>query len=293
MFEKYSHCPLCKSGRFHNVQIVKDFSVSQESFAINECEECKLLFTNPFPTKENIGNYYKSEHYISHTNKSNSLINFLYKQVRNLTLGKKIGLIKGLKAKSILDVGCGTGHFLEKAYKKNFKIKGIETDKTARENISTDIKQFILPSINDLPQNENYDVITMWHVLEHLHNLQGSFSHLNKVLKKKGYFIIAVPNPASIDAKHYKEYWAAWDVPRHLYHFKPEQIKYLFKQHNLLLIKQLPMKFDSFYVSMLSEKYKGKGFLNQIIFGMIYGFLSNFKASKNQYSSLIYIGQKK
>lgn len=293
MNEKHTLCPLCKSGLFHDKYAVNDFSVSREEFTVCECESCKLLFTNPYPSEENIASYYKSEAYISHTNKANSIINFIYKKVRGITLKRKVGLIKKLKAESLLDVGCGTGNFLHQAYKENINITGVETDEQARKNIHPEIKENIYPSISDLAKTEKFDVVTLWHVLEHLHNLQDSFTQLNKLLRNDGYFIVAVPNPSSYDARHYKEKWAAWDVPRHLYHFRPEQVKFLFDQHNILLINILPMKFDAFYVSMLSEKYKGKNILNQMIFGTIYGFLSNFKASKKEYSSLIYIGQKK
>ncbi|MGK7391920.1 MAG: class I SAM-dependent methyltransferase [Candidatus Cyclobacteriaceae bacterium M2_1C_046] len=293
MNEIYTNCPLCKSGLFHDKFEVKDFSVSKEIFTICECENCKLLFTNPYPSAESIGPYYKSEEYISHTNKANTLVNILYKKVRNFTLQKKIRLVKNLNGTSLLDVGCGTGHFLYESYKQGLQVSGVETDKQARLNIPGEIKDKVYSSISKIPVNKKVDVITLWHVLEHLHNLQDSFKELNNHLERKGFFIIAVPNPSSYDAKHYRNKWAAWDTPRHLYHFRPEQVKLLFEQHNILLINILPMKFDSYYVSMLSEKYKGKNILNQMIFGMIYGFLSNFKASKEEYSSLIYIGQKK
>lgn len=291
--EEYKNCPLCKSGHFHVEHHVKDHSVSQEKFTICQCEACGLLFTNPFPSIDKIGEFYESEEYISHTNKANTLINYLYLKVRNFTLQQKVKLLQKLNAKKLLDVGCGTGHFIQEAAASGIHVAGVETDEQARQHISPEFKSSIYSSIDQVPQENKYDVISLWHVLEHLHDLPRSFLKVVSLLKKEGYLIVAVPNPSSHDAEHYKNYWAAWDVPRHLYHFKPKQVKKLFEDHNILLINILPMKFDSFYVSMLSEKYKGKNIIFQMIFGTIYGFLSNFKASKEQYSSLIYIGQKK
>jgi 2-polyprenyl-3-methyl-5-hydroxy-6-metoxy-1,4-benzoquinol methylase len=288
----YNKCPLCNSGHFHTYKKIKDHSITKEVFTISECTTCHLLFTNPIPDEDNIGRYYKSSAYISHTNKANNPVNFLYKIVRKFTLLGKISLIKKYGGNSLLDVGCGTGLFLEEAYKKGFTIKGVETDSDARLIQSQLISNQVVDSISKLPVKDKYDVITLWHVLEHIHHLNNRFQQLSEVLKRKGYIFVAVPNPESWDAKHYEEYWAAWDVPRHLYHFRKKNIKQLFHQHNISLVEMIPMKFDSFYVSMLSEKYKGNSIINQLFKGFINGIKSNFKAENKNYSSTIYIGQK-
>ena len=288
----YTKCPLCNSGHFHDYKKIKDHSISKEIFSISECTSCHLLFTNPVPDQEHIIHYYKSETYISHTDKANNIVNLLYKAIRQFTLKRKISLIKKFGGNKLLDIGCGTGKFLEEALKNGFEINGVETDVTARANQSYLIDNQIFNSINAVPKSTKFDLITLWHVLEHIHHLQDQFENISELLKPNGFIFIAVPNPDSWDAHHYQEFWAGWDVPRHLYHFKKSNVKQLLERHNISLIDTLPMKFDSFYVAMLSEKYKGQPFINQLIRGFINGIRSNFKAVNKNYSSIIYIGQK-
>lgn len=288
----YNKCPLCDSGRFNTYKRIKDHSVSQEIFTISECRVCHFLFTNPIPDQDHIGRYYKSDTYISHTNKANNPVNFLYKIVRKITLQNKIAMIKKYRGQNLLDIGSGTGLFLEEALKNDFSIKGVETDSIARSNQPEHISNQVVNSISKLPVEYKYELITLWHVLEHIHNLKDQFKNISEILKDKGHIFVAVPNPESWDAKYYEEYWAAWDVPRHLYHFRKENVKQLFNENNISLVEMVPMKFDSFYVSMLSEKYKGRSLINQLVKGFISGIKSNFKAENKNYSSIIYIGQK-
>jgi SAM-dependent methyltransferase len=270
--------------------ICDDHSVSGESFALVKCSNCSLVITSPRPKNQYLSNYYKSDQYISHTDKANSLINIVYKIVRNYTLSQKVKLINRLNKKtgSLLDYGCGTGDFVKDARKKNWQAFGYEPDDDARNIADKKNKGFILSQVN---QNKDvFDVITAWHVIEHVADLRQAITDLKKKLKDNGHLIIAVPNHNSMDAKHYGRYWAAYDVPRHLYHFNKLSMQALAKNYKLKLVETLPMKFDSYYVSMLSEKYKERGnFLN----ALKVGFNSNAKAAHNQeYSSLIYIFKK-
>lgn len=267
----------------------KDYTVSEQLFDVKRNHAYDMLVT--FPVPKNLEDYYKSEKYISHTDSKKGFFNKIYQFVKNYTLQKKVDLINsfGFENKSILDVGAGTGDFLKVCLQNNWTVFGTEPNQKAREIAKQ--KQLFLK--NDLQEfsNKKFDVITLWHVLEHVENVSVFISQLKNLLSENGKLIVAVPNFKSDDAKHYKEFWAAYDVPRHLWHFSQKSIHLLFENENMSVQKILPMKFDSFYVSMLSEKYK-TGKLNFLI-GFWRGFVSNWKARKtSEYSSLIYIIKK-
>ena len=293
MFEKLERCPICKSDKLSNHIICKDHMVSGESFAITRCSNCSFLFTNPRPNQENIGSYYHSEKYISHSNQANNFINSIYKLTRLFTLSKKVKLINTISTeKSVLDFGCGTGDFLYKCKINGWNIAGLEPDENARDQAKKKTETSIIKNINELNKIDNISLITLWHVLEHVPDLNSTIESLKSKLSKNGKILIAVPNYQSYDAKLYREHWAAYDVPRHLYHFSMDTMKLLLNNHGLKIYKTIPMKIDSFYVSLLSEKYK-KGKSNYIK-SFINGYKSNIYANKNenQYSSIIYIAGK-
>lgn len=289
MYERLDNCPLCNSGHFHNKIITKDHTVSGESFAIVECDKCKLNYTNPRPSINEIDSFYKSDDYISHSNQSKSLFDLIYRSVRYYTLRSKLRLINSLDTKkTLLDYGCGTGNFLNLCKNADWQVTGFEPNRTAREIAARLTNENILNSTEEIPSGQQYHIITLWHVLEHIHDLQGTMKLLTSKVKKKGFLVIALPNINSWDAQHYKEHWAGYDVPRHLYHFNPETFKTLAESNNLKISKIIPMKFDSFYISLLSEKYKYNR--NNLYRAIINGFKSNKNARRsNQYSSLIYI----
>ena len=289
MYERLENCPSCNHSLFDNYLICQDYSISNESFALVKCKKCELIFTNPRPAPDKLSKYYESDTYISHTYKSNSPINVLYKLVRYFTLRKKRRLIQRFKSSgTILDYGCGTGDFLKECKKGGWKTHGIEPNARARKISISKVNQNIYNSIEQLDKNNHFDIITAWHVIEHVSDLKKTVKKLRKKLTKEGYLIIAVPNVDSYDSSFYKEAWAAYDIPRHLYHFSSYSFLNLAKSEKLDLVKVFPMTFDSYYVSMLSEKYKtGK---NHFIRGFINGWKSNIKAAKTgNYSSLIYV----
>ena len=270
----------------------EDYTVSHETFSISIDKESELLVTTPQPKEENLGKYYESEDYISHSDTKKSVVDKLYHSVRNYTIKKKVKLINSLNTdeKTILDIGAGTGDFLAACKNDGWKVTGIEPNEKAVEIMNSKLgssKVQIFSDINEL-NSESYDVITMWHVLEHVPNLKEYIAKLKLLLKPNGTLIVAVPNFKSFDANHYKEFWAAYDVPRHLWHFSRKSISDLFGQENMKVEKVLPMKFDSFYVSLLSEKYKtGK---SNLVKAFWVGLKSNSKArSSKEYSSLIYV----
>jgi 2-polyprenyl-3-methyl-5-hydroxy-6-metoxy-1,4-benzoquinol methylase len=267
----------------------KDYTVSEQLFDVKRNHAYDMLVT--FPVPKNIEHYYTSEKYISHTDSKKGFFDKIYQFVKNYTLQKKVDVINsfGFENKSILDVGAGTGDFLKVCLQNNWKVFGTEPNQKAREIAKQ--KQLFLKNDWQEYSNKKFNVITLWHVLEHVENVSEFISQLKNLLSENGKLIVAVPNFKSDDAKHYKEFWAAFDVPRHLWHFSQKSIHLLFENENMSVEKILPMKFDSFYVSMLSEKYK-TGKLN-FLFGFWRGFVSNWKARKtSEYSSLVYIIKK-
>jgi len=284
-------CPICLSAQSSLVITTKDFSVSGESFSIVACSECGFQYTNPIPEESVIGKYYKSESYVSHSSSKKGLINRIYHMVRWYSLRKKVKLINKLGiGRTLLDIGAGTGHFLKVAGKGGWTTAGLEPDDDARQLAKTMNGVDILPleNLHTLEPGQ-YDVITMWHVLEHVYHLRKDLARIVELLKPDGTLVVAVPNRKSYDARHYKEFWAAYDLPIHLYHFTEPDIQKLMDQFGLELVKVRPMVFDAFYVSMLSEKYKG----GNIIKGILTGLKSNWLAKEDSYSSQIYILRRK
>ncbi|MDQ1168062.1 bifunctional 2-polyprenyl-6-hydroxyphenol methylase/3-demethylubiquinol 3-O-methyltransferase UbiG [Flavobacterium sp. SORGH_AS_0622] len=267
---------------------VKDHSVSKEIFDLYYDEELDMLITSPQPELQNLGKYYESEDYISHTDNKRSLFEKAYHFVKNIALQNKLNLINCEQPKKgkLLDIGAGTGDFLLTAKNNGWETIGVEPSERAK-NIAKQKGILFVEEISSL-ENNSLDVITMWHVLEHVPNLEFQIQELKRLLKPTGTLIVAVPNYKSFDANHYQTFWAAYDVPIHFWHFSKKSIQLLFERVDMKLEKILPMKFDSFYVSLLSEKYK-TGKMNYIKAFFI-GLKSNWKAKKtNEFSSHIYV----
>jgi 2-polyprenyl-3-methyl-5-hydroxy-6-metoxy-1,4-benzoquinol methylase len=288
----YTHCPVCGSSDIHPILTAKDHSVSGEEFVIWQCQSCTLRFTQDVPDENSIGSYYQSQDYISHSNTNKGLLNKLYQAVRKFTLGQKSGLVISHTTKKgrILDIGAGIGAFLYEMKQKGWDIDGVEPDYGARQQAKNlfAINLKPTPELYQLPHG-SYDAITLWHVLEHVEPLQDYVAQLKKLLTPNGRIFIAVPNYTSLDADLYGNRWAAYDVPRHLYHFTPRSIEVLVEKHGMKIITRKPMWFDAFYISLLSSKYR-TGSTSWLGAG-INGIRSNFKAlvNKKKASSLIYI----
>lgn len=266
---------------------VKDYSVSQETFELLYVQDLDMLITNPQPSLEKLPSYYESINYISHTDGNKSFFEKIYQFVKSIALKNKLKLINSQSKKGrILDIGAGVGDFLAIAQNDGWQAFGIEPSDKAK---AIAIKKGV-SFVDDLSELENnsFDVITMWHVLEHVPDLENQILQLKGLLKSNGTILIAVPNFKSFDANYYGKFWAAFDIPIHLWHFSKTAIEKLFAVENLKLIKVIPMKFDSFYVSLLSEKYK-TGKMNYIKAFYI-GLKSNWYGKKNsEYSSHIYV----
>lgn len=289
------NCIVCNSSDFTKFLEPRDYFFTEEQFYIYKCNDCGFKFTTPVPSPDDIGRYYKSADYVSHSDKNKGLFFKLYQKVKNINLKNKYNLVLLYSGKGkILDYGCGTGDFLRLFKNNGWLCSGLEQDEDTRLYASS--KQGIemgKPADIEKLQPYSYDVITLWHVLEHIHDINIKLEQFKKLLKPDGVLVIAVPNADSFDARHYGKYWAAYDVPRHLYHFSQNSLEKLLKKHQLEIIATKNMLFDAFYVSILSEKY----LKNPVYFlkGVFWGFVSNLKILFKKYpaSSTIFIIKKK
>nr|WP_320037092.1 class I SAM-dependent methyltransferase [uncultured Bacteroides sp.] len=290
-------CPLCGGTHLNKKMTCTDFYASGEQFDLFQCENCDFQFTQGFPVEKEIGKYYETPDYISHSDTKKGMMNEIYHLVRSRMLQKKAQLINNVTGKTsgrILDIGTGTGYFSHTMQQKGWNVEAIEKSAQARsfakKNFNLDVKDD--SGLKDFSTG-SFDAITLWHVMEHLEHLNETWERLYELLADDGTLIVAVPNCSSFDAQKYKEFWAAYDVPRHLWHFTPDSIKKFGEKHNFTLANHLPMPFDAFYVSILSEKYKESK--SSLVKGMFAGTLAWFSSlsNKEKSSSIIYVFRKK
>ncbi|MCB9227857.1 MAG: class I SAM-dependent methyltransferase [Chitinophagales bacterium] len=287
-------CLVCNSHKIIKHLDSKDFCVSQEDFTINKCQECGFAYTVNAPDAQNIGKYYEHADYVSHTDTKEGLFFKLYHKVRNYMLGQKLKYItKQNKISTLLDIGAGTGYFVNYANNNGVKATGFEPDATARNQAQKNFNLQLKDNLASIVAQNKFDAISMWHVLEHVHDLHDYFEHFRTLLNNNGTLAIAVPNYTSYDAKMYQKYWAAYDLPKHLWHFSPNSMKELAKQHGFVHQKSYAMPFDPFYIALLSEKNKQSNFLGKFrafIIG-IASFTEGFFDAESA-SSVVYIFKK-
>ncbi len=292
--EKLEHCPVCNSNQFTELFTCKDYVASSELFAIVSCNGCGLQFTNPRPSEAEIGKYYESTQYISHAGTDKSELGVTYKiydWVRNYSIGSKLKLIKKYHSNgNLLDLGCGLGYFLQGVkLDKTFEGSGADVSDEAIKYVKATFNIDVMPE-NELAQSvaANYDIITQWHVMEHVHRLEERMKLLKHILKPDGTMFIAVPISNSFDAKHYKRFWDGYDVPRHLYHFTANSMRILLEKNGFKIVQQKAMPFDAPYISMRSE-YHQKNTLG-FIKGALKGIYSNIKGwFTKDYSSILFV----
>ena len=287
-------CPWCGSEKAQINLWLKDEFLSKEDFHICECLNCGLSYTMPRPNKEKIGEYYKSEEYYSHQENKKGFIPRLYESVKKVNLKHKYNLAtQGLNVGKMLDIGCGVGDFLHTAEEHGWTCTGVEPSEDAKAIAKTKTKANIINSedMEKIP-DATFDLITMWHVLEHVDDLKWQIEQLHRLTKTKGRIVIAVPNYKSYDAQYYKELWAAYDVPRHLSHFNKNVLTKIFKSKNLELVRTDKLIWDAYYISYMSEQYKQHIF--PLLKGTFRGCISNCKARHTkEWSSMVYIFEKK
>ena len=286
-------CPICASTSLEASTSIRDHSISGKEFRLGRCRECGFQLTLDAPDETSIGPYYKADVYISHSDTTSTLTDRLYHIARNFMLKKKRRLVQKYSVKKgrLLDVGSGTGYFLKSMTECGWTVKGVEVDEAARSLSQSKFNLDVVSTLSDESLNtQKYDVISMWHVMEHVHDLHGYWDCFKERLSHDGSLIIAVPNPESQDASFYGIDWAAWDVPRHLWHFRSQDMERLASKYGFTLVNKTPMPLDAYYVSILSEKYKGSNPMMSLIKGMFRGWISNVKSKRvEDRSSIIYI----
>jgi 2-polyprenyl-3-methyl-5-hydroxy-6-metoxy-1,4-benzoquinol methylase len=289
-------CPICGNIEKKKIFTCTDHYATGEVFDLFSCNSCGFMFTQDFPVEAEIGRYYDTKDYISHSDTNEGFVNKIYHIVRKRMLRKKALLVKAHTRSSsswLLDIGCGTGYFLKEMSNHGFSVRGIEKNKEAREfaHRHLGVSSYEPEKMEEFDEY-SFGTITLWHSLEHLEQLNETLKRINKLLVENGTVFVAVPNANSADADIYKEFWAAYDLPRHLWHFTPETMKLLAQKHGFGVDAMYPMPFDAFYVSMLSEKYKKNKlhFLAGFFVGLKCYFKTLNKPEKS--SSIIYVLKK-
>lgn len=288
---------MCGETQIKRAITCVDRTVSSELFYLCRCEKCGFLFTQDFPAEAEIGAYYNASSYISHSDTHKGLVNKLYHGVRSFMLQRKAHIVEcesHRKSGRLLDIGTGTGYFADTMHRQGWTVEAVEKSASARafaqEHFSLEVKPE--EALTEFAP-ESFDVITLWHVLEHIEPLNKTFEVLNHLLADNGVLIVAVPNHGSFDAKKYGAYWAAYDVPRHLWHFTPDTIQRFGNKHGFAMTARRPMPFDAFYVSILSERNMKHSFA--FVRGMATGLAAWLAslAKKERSSSMIYVFRKK
>lgn len=286
-------CALCHSMDIYQVYQVKDFFLSAEEFGIWECQTCGVRFTLPVPSEESMPLYYKSEEYLSHFHKKRTLFSLLYGFVRSINVKQKANFVERhfLRTGSLLDVGCGAGTFLNEMNKRGWNCQGVEPDENSRRFINETYKLPVVNMLSSMDVNSRFDVITLWHVLEHFYNPRLILNSLNFHLNENGVLILAVPNFESLDARYYGSYWAAYDVPRHLFHFNYSALKKILESTGFKVVNKGVLAIDVFYISYLSEKYLNKKL--SFFTGIFKALLFYIHSSKiSDYSSIVVVAKK-
>lgn len=288
-------CLVCEQKNFENLVNSKDFCVSQEDFSIAKCSTCGFAYTVNAPDQNHIGRYYEHEDYVSHTDTKEGLFFTIYHKVRSFMLGQKMDYLKKhTSLKRALDIGAGTAYFVNYLKAHGVEAIGFEPDKEARLQAKKNFQLELKASLEEiLASKEQFDAISLWHVLEHVHDLSAYFEHFKALLNTNGVLAIAVPNYTSYDAKFYGKYWAAYDLPKHLWHFSPQSLKELAQNQGFMHIQSYGMPFDPFYIALLSEGHKKSGILGKLR-GFFIGLVSFLKGLLNseKASSVVYIFKK-
>lgn len=289
--EQIKNCINCDCQDFTTVFSLKDFFYTEETFTIQQCAHCGLRITNPRPDEKALGAYYKTENYLSHSDRNKTLFDKIYHFIRKYNLSYKRKLIEKFHTSGrIMDIGCGTGAFLGQFDTSRWIRQGFEPDAEAREIAKTThgIEVNDTTVLNNMVGTKA-EVITLWHVLEHISTINEQLAKIKSLLTEDGILVIAVPMSNSYDANYYGKYWAAYDAPRHLYHFTKDTIQQLLSKHGFTLVDKYPMRFDAFYISLLSEKYKKNCF--PFFRALSKGIWSNLTATteKGTYSSMIFV----
>jgi 2-polyprenyl-3-methyl-5-hydroxy-6-metoxy-1,4-benzoquinol methylase len=289
-------CLICGSGQNTPCLTVPDRFNPKEKFQLVKCNGCGFVFLSPRPDEESIGAYYQSEAYQPHQEKASSFNEKIYRWVRNRNVRYKRRIIERIVEKgNLLDYGCGTGEFLLEMQQAGWQTIGYEP----AEKAAKIAREYGLQMIQNLSEiKSKLNVITMWHVLEHVHQANELLEKIHQVLDPEGMLIIAVPNRLSFEAQMYRSNWVAWDAPRHLYHFTPADMARLLDKHSFQIVDHKMLYFDPWYNALLSASLETSGKNGPIkivaLFkALLFGKLSMFfgMLDKKRASSVIYLAK--
>jgi 2-polyprenyl-3-methyl-5-hydroxy-6-metoxy-1,4-benzoquinol methylase len=289
-------CLICNSTEKKPFYQVSNRFNQKESFDLVKCPNCNFVYLSPRPTADAIGVYYEVEEYQPHQANARNAADVLYQRVRIWNNRYKRKTIEKYKKNgNILDYGCGTGEFLLEMNVSGWKTYGYEP-LTKAANIARNHGLNILKSLQNYQGGA--DIITLWHVLEHIHDARGIIKTLQQIMAPEAYLIIAVPNYQSFDAKIFKQNWVAFDAPRHLYHFTPETMTLFLESMNFQIVSYKTLYFDPWYNSLLSAKIEAKNkkfklLIQSLSKSLIAATIANLQSFfiKKRSSSLIYIAQ--
>lgn len=293
VMENINTCPICQSDAISQSFAVKDHMVSGESFNVVSCADCGFQRTSPRPNP--IGPYYESDDYLSHNTNKRSLFDRAYHIIRDRAASQKLQFLQKQLSQNteiprLLDIGCGIGVFLNEAKKQKWSISGVEISDSARKQAETRLNQPIFKHFDEVPPDAKFDGISLWHVLEHLPNPVETLQKIHTHAEEGAALVLGLPNPESHDAQFYGSDWAAWDVPIHFWHFRKQDVEALANMTGWTLESVHPMKWDSYYVSLLSESFiHGR---KRWVPATWRGWLSNLKGGEHNTSSLKYVLRK-
>jgi len=235
---KSYNCYICKTSNYKPYVTIKDI-LNINSFTIAQCD-CGFCFVNPRPSEKELKKYYHTDDYLPHS-KGKGVLFLLYRIVQKISFYNKFLLLRNLKEKiTHLDYGGGDGRFSNYVNSKENATSSFY-DPYYKNSLNADFKK------------KEYNIITLWHVLEHAYDLDILFENIEKSLENRGKLVVAVPNFDSLERNIYKENWAAYDLPRHLYHFNNISLEKLLRSKGYKIIDKKRMLFDTFYISILSS----------------------------------------
>ena len=289
-------CPLCGGNDTSHFTDCTDHAVSNETYSLQRCGSCGLIFTIAPPDSQDKQTYSKLDQELNRADNPRKRLDRLYYYARILNIRRKIRLIERLTRVSsgkLLNYGAKSGYFSSRMTDRGWKVTSLEEYHEQRI-FSLEMfhhRMMDIDEIDSLPPG-SFDAVTLWHTLEHQEDPHTLIEKLIRLLKPNGLLFAAVPNTDSLDAAWYGSQWAAWDVPRHLLHFNTTSMIRFGLAHNLVLMHHERMPFEAFYIPMLSEKFKGNR--HPIITGAVRGlkFWHKTNTDREKSSSIVYVFRK-
>jgi len=282
-------CIICNSTiNSPYIEVLDRFSC--KSFQIVKCE-CGFKFLSPRPKFSGITYYYENDDYDPHRLENKSIFHTVYGWVQKIALRWKFKHIsKFIRSGNLLDIGGGGGRFCSYFKSKGWRVSLQDNSSKARFLAQeADIETYTL--LSEI-QSQQFDLITMWHSLEHIHAIDALFQNVNRLTSDDGFLVVAVPNINAPERKFLGKDWAPWDAPRHLYHFNYAQLSKLLRKYGWKIEFSMPMIQDTPYNILLSLNIKSPLELIWGGFVLLYSLIKITIGGVNSSSSLMVICKK-